>query len=97
MRDPQVNGFAVEGKRHVTGNAGHDAAAHMHFQRRMSPACVELTYMFDGDHNGAVHYLGSGCRQQDFVNPALSGKIKVWSDPLTSHSLLPGGHPTLSI
>ena len=77
MRDPQVNGFAVEGKRHVTGNAGHDAAAYMRFQRRMSPACVELTYMFDGDHNGAVHYLGSGYGQQDFVNPALSGRIKV--------------------
>ena len=81
----QVHGFAVEGKRHVTGKARNDAAALLRFQRRMSPACVELTYMFDGDHNGAVHYLGSKYGQQDFVNPALSGQMKVWPDPLSFH------------
>lgn len=73
----QVNGLAVEGKRHVCGTATHDTAALMRFQRRMSPSCVELTYMFDGDHNGAIHFLGSRYGQQDFVNPALSGQITV--------------------
>lgn len=73
----QVNGLAVEGKRHVCGTSTHDTAALMRFQRRMSPSCVELTYMFDGDHNGAIHFLGSRYGQQDFVNPALSGQITV--------------------
>ena len=73
----QVNGLAVEGKRHVCGTATHDTAALMRFQRRTSPSCVELTYMFDGDHNGAIHFLGSRYGQQDFVNPALSGQITV--------------------
>ena len=81
----QAHGFTVEGKRHVTGIVRNDAAALLRFQRRMSPACVELTYMFDGDHNGAVHYLGSKYGQQDFVNPALSGQVKVWPYPLSFH------------
>lgn len=73
----QAHGLAVEGKRHVCGTASHEGPALARFQRRMSPACVELTYMFDGDHNGAVYFLGSNHRQQDFVNPVLSGHIKV--------------------
>lgn len=40
--------------------------------------------MFDGDHNGVVHYLGSRYAQQDFVNPALSGQIQVGPDPCFS-------------
>ena len=73
----QVQGLAVEGKRHVCGTANHDAAALMRFQRRMSPSCVQLTYMFDGDHHGVVYYLGSKNGQQTFVNPALSGQLQV--------------------
>ncbi len=67
----------MEGKRHVCGTASHDAAALMRFQRRMSPSCVQLTYMFDGDHHGVVYYLGSKNGQQAFVNPALSGQMQV--------------------
>ena len=67
----------MEGKRHVCGTASHDAAALMRFQRRMSPSCVQLTYMFDGDHHGVVYYLGSKNGQRAFVNPALSGQMQV--------------------
>ena len=73
----QAQGLAVEGKRHVCGTASHDTAALMRFQRRMSPSCVQLTYMFDGDHHGVVYYLGSKNGQQAFVNPALSGQMQV--------------------
>ena len=73
----QVHGLAVEGKRHVCGTASPESAAVMRFQRRMSPSCVQLTYMFDGDHHGVVYYLGSKNGQQAFVNPALSGQMQV--------------------
>ena len=47
--------------------------------------------MFDGDHNGAVHYVGSKYGQQDFVNPALSGQIKVRPASHSSLQIVTGG------
>ncbi len=75
MQGPH-SAIAVESKRHVRSTCAN-AAAGARFQRRLSPAATELMYMFDGDHNGVCHYLGTKYGQQEFVNPALSGLLQV--------------------
>lgn len=66
----------MESKRHVRSMCT-DAAAGARFQRRLPPSATELVYMFDGDHNGVCHHLGTRYGQQEFVNPALSGMLQV--------------------
>jgi len=34
-------------------------------------------YMFDGDDNGVCHFIGTSYGSQEWVNPVLSGQIKV--------------------
>lgn len=52
-RAVQLRGpLSVQGKRNVRALSAREVAASARFQRRHSPGCTELIYMYDGDHNG---------------------------------------------
>ena len=53
------------------------AGGSQRFQPRRPSACQELMYMFDGDDNGVCHHLATNFGTQEWVNPVLSGQIKV--------------------
>lgn len=56
------------------------AGATQRFQRRTPSACQELMYMFDGDDNGVCHHAATSYGKQPWVNPVLSGLLKVCND-----------------
>lgn len=68
---------AVEAKRHVHATSQAVAGAAQRFQPRRPSACQELMYMFDGDANGVCHHVATSFGTQQWVNPVLSGQIKV--------------------
>ena len=68
---------SVEAKRHIYAVSQGAQPTSQRFQRRHPPACRELMYIFDGDDNGVCRFIGTSYGQQGWVNPALSGSIKV--------------------
>ena len=69
--------LSVQGKRHVRALTPGEVAASARFQRRHSPGCTELIYMYDGDHNGVCRFLGTHYGEQEWVNPVLTGALQV--------------------
>lgn len=71
---------SVEAKRHIYAVSQGAQPTSQRFQRRHPSACRELMYIFDGDDNGVCRFIGTTYGQQEWVNPALSGSIKVSSN-----------------
>lgn len=65
---------SVEAKRHIYAMG---PAVPQRFRPRHPSACQELMYMFDGDENGVCRFIGTSYGQQEWLNPVLSGQIKV--------------------
>lgn len=78
----------IEAKRHVHGIDHALAGATQRFQRRRPSACQELMFMFDGDDNGVCHRAATDYGKQAWVNPVLSGTLKVSCDTMTSLPVL---------
>ncbi|DBB07891.1 TPA: hypothetical protein ACH3X3_009285 [Trebouxia sp. C0006] len=73
----QMAPVCVESKRHIHAIDQGVQQVSQRFQRRHPSACQELMYMFDGDDNGVCHFIGTSYGSQEWVNPVLSGQIKV--------------------
>lgn len=85
----QMGPVSVEAKRHIHAMGQGTECMSQRFQRRHSSACQELMYMFDGDDNGVCHFIGTSYGAREWVNPVLSGQIKVCNALL---SLRTGDH-----
>jgi hypothetical protein len=48
-----------------------------HFRRRLAPSCTELMYVFDGDRNGVVHFIGTEYGSKQWVNPVASKALHI--------------------
>ncbi|KAK9794943.1 hypothetical protein WJX73_004115 [Symbiochloris irregularis] len=56
-------------------------------RRRDLGQAHELTYLFDGDHEGVCHHLGADCGARQWVNPVLTKRLQVRaSSPLCRHT-----------
>lgn len=75
---------SVEAKRHIYAMGQAGQAVPQRFRPRHPSACRELMYMFDGDDNGVCRFIGTSYGQQEWVNPVLSGQIKVSRMPILS-------------
>ncbi len=42
-------------------------------------SCFELVYVSDGDNNGVCRLLGTQLGRHEWVNPVLSGRLRVLS------------------
>ena len=73
----QAAPVSVEAKRHIYAMDQAAQAVPQRFQRRHPSGCQELMYMFDGDDNGVCRFIATSYGQQEWVNPVLSGQIKV--------------------
>ncbi|KAL3139743.1 hypothetical protein ABBQ38_004048 [Trebouxia sp. C0009 RCD-2024] len=73
----QMPPVSVEAKRHIYAMGQAGQAVPQRFRPRHPSACRELMYMFDGDDNGVCRFIGTSYGQQEWVNPVLSGQIKV--------------------
>lgn len=73
----QTAPVSVEAKRHIYAMGQAAQAVPQRFQRRHPSGCQELMYMFDGDDNGVCRFIGTSYGQQEWLNPVLSGQIKV--------------------
>lgn len=79
--------FLVEDKRLVRAADTGTKLCFTRYQRRLSPQCEELMYVFDGDKNGVIHFLGSSYGREDWVNPVLARKVQVKaSSPPARHT-----------
>lgn len=78
----------TEAKRHVHGIGHALAGATQRFQRRRPSACQKLMFMFDGDDNGVCHHAATDYGKQEWVNPVLSGTLKVSCCTMTSLPVL---------
>uniref|UniRef100_A0A1D2AD73 BACK domain-containing protein n=2 Tax=Auxenochlorella protothecoides TaxID=3075 RepID=A0A1D2AD73_AUXPR len=54
-----------------------EAALSARFLSRTTPGCVELLFVCPGDKNGVTYWLATQGGQQQWVNPMLSGRVKV--------------------
>lgn len=73
----QAAPVSMEAKRHIHAMGQAGQAVPQRFQRRHPSGCQELMYMFDGDDNGVCRFIGTSYGQQEWVNPVLSGQVKV--------------------
>ncbi|KAK9823236.1 hypothetical protein WJX72_001265 [[Myrmecia] bisecta] len=83
--------YSVEHKRYIRALTAAEAAILARFQRRHSPACQELMYIFDGDHNGVCHFLGTQYGAQEWVNPVLAERLQVRASSPVCRNTKPQG------
>lgn len=67
----------------------HEAVLTARFLPRRSPGCTELLLVCPGDKNGVTHWLGTRGGQQPWVNPALTGRVRVLASSPSCRSTRP--------
>jgi len=65
------------GRRVVAVPGPQELIASNRFRFRKTPGSQDLTYMYDGDHNGVSWYLGTAYGKQKWVNPVLAGRLSI--------------------
>lgn len=67
----------MEGKRLLRAADAASAASSARYQRRRRLSCTELMFVYDGDKNGVIRYIGTAYGTQEWVNPVLARRIEV--------------------
>lgn len=65
------------GRRMVAVPGPQELIASNRFRFRKPRGSQDLTYMYDGDHNGVSWYLGTAYGKQKWVNPVLAGRLSI--------------------
>lgn len=79
--------FSVENKRLLRTPDAATLISNLRYQPRRRMSCQELMYVFDGDKNGVIQYIGTDCGTKQWVNPVLAKMIEVKaSSPAARHT-----------